>query len=51
MSVEIFGERAGAEGHSPPLNLECFVPIFRLAINSMIKGKNPASAKQEKYMS
>ncbi len=39
-------------GHSPPLNLEFFVPIFRIAIlNSMLNWERNPSAKQEKYLS
>ena len=34
--------QGGAVGHSPPLNLKFFVPIFRIfKYNSMLKGKKP----------
>ena len=38
------------EGRSPPLNLEFFVPCFRIASQACLRERNP-SEKEEKYLS
>ena len=50
LEVFCYQYRVGAGGHLPSLNLEFFVPIFRIAFQSCFRERNP-NAKQEKYLS